>query len=272
MFITDDMEKTLANIKDPTKKIAWLAEHVKTPKSLHEYGVLRISRSIPIFGAVSMGILTAIDAVWKFAGWEQMLQAEAKALSFQKTWTQDVRVTLGYGLYVGALAAGAAAVVQVYGTWSNLYATGMVERAAGKEWAVRAGMALRVAGGLLAAMSAVVAVMDIADGVKSLSRKQWKLSGLEFLLGLTGIASAISALWAAFAVEGWATLVAGFSLTGWGLMLAVVLVALSMAIGLIKGDNFAQWLERCYWGKLTSGRYADSATEQSDFRRAMAGA
>jgi len=270
VFITDDMDKALANIKDPTKKIAWLAEHVKTPKSLHEYGVLKIGSSIPIYGAVSQGILTAIDAVWKFAGWEQMLQAEAQALSFQKTWTQDVRVSLGYGLYVGALAAGAGEVVRVYGTWQNMYATGMVQRVKGNELAARVGIALRVAGGLMAVVSGVVAVMDFADAIQSKERGQWTLAILQSISGITGIAAVAFAFWAAFAVDGWAKVVAGLSLAYWGLVLAVVLVALSMAIAHFKGDNFAQWLERCYWGLLESGRYTDSVTEQSDFDRAMA--
>ncbi|MGO4416988.1 hypothetical protein AB4Z27_28895, partial [Cupriavidus sp. KB_39] len=232
--------------------------------------VLKIGRSIPIYGAVSQGILTAIDAVWKFAGWEQMLQAEAQALSFQKTWTQDVRVSLGYGLYVGALAAGAGEVVRVYGTWQNMYATGMVQRVKGNELAARVGIALRVAGGLMAVVSGVVAVMDFADAIQSKERGQWTLAILQSISGITGIAAVAFAFWAAFAVDGWAKVVAGLSLAYWGLVLAVVLVALSMAIAHFKGDNFAQWLERCYWGLLESGRYTDSVTEQSDFDRAMA--
>ncbi|WP_454756844.1 hypothetical protein [Cupriavidus campinensis] len=270
MFITDDMEKTLANIKDPTKKIAWLAEHVKTPKSLHEYGVLRISRSIPIFGAVSMGILTAIDAVWKFAGWEQMLQAEAKALSFQKTWTQDVRVNLGYGLYLGALASGAAAVVQAYGTWRNLYATGMVKRATEERYATRARIALRVAGALTAVLAGVMAALDFVDAAQSMDNGQWALMGLQLAAGTGGAIAASLVISAAFAPAGSATMVAGLTLTVWGLVLAVVLVAISIAIDYVRGDNFAQWLERCYWGRLESGRYADFPTEQSDFSRVMA--
>jgi hypothetical protein len=266
------MEKTLANIKDPTKKIAWLAEHVKTPKSLHEYGVLKIGSSIPIYGAVSQGILTAIDAVWKFAGWEQMLQAEAQALSFHKTWQNDVRVSLGFGLYVGALGLGVGNAVKAYGTWRNVYATGMLERAAGKELAVRAGKALRMTGGLMAALSGVAAAMDLVDAVQSAGRGQWALTILHLTSVGAGVSAAVFAFSAAFGPAGSATVVAGLSLTGWSLVLAVLLVALNMAIGHVRGDSFAQWLERCYWGELASGRYADSSTEQSDFSQAMAGA
>lgn len=45
-----------------------------------------------------------------------------------------------------------------------------------------------------------------------------------------------------------------------------------VVIDKVEGDTFAQWLERCYWGKLASGRYTNSATEQADFNQAMAGA
>jgi hypothetical protein len=44
-----------------------------------------------------------------------------------------------------------------------------------------------------------------------------------------------------------------------------------MAIDHVRGDSFAQWLERSYWGKSESGRYADSAAEQADFNTVMAG-
>jgi hypothetical protein len=56
------------------------------------------------------------------------------------------------------------------------------------------------------------------------------------------------------------------------LLLSVVLVALAMAIDHFKGDAFAQWMERCYWGKLPSGRYTDPGTEKSDFSQLVAGA
>ncbi|KWK42500.1 hypothetical protein WT81_01150 [Burkholderia stagnalis] len=65
----------------------------------------------------------------------------------------------------------------------------------------------------------------------------------------------------------------GLSLTWWGVVLAVVLVALGMLIDHLKGDIFSQWLERTYWGVLpVSSRYAESKIEQADFGKAMAGA
>jgi hypothetical protein len=272
VFITEDMHKKLSNIMDPTKKVAWLVANVTTPATVHEYAVLRIQTRLPVFAAVSEGILTAIDAVCKYAGWQKMLEDEATALSFEKTLAQDIRVTLGGALYVGAMGTGVGNVVKAYGTWRNLYATGMAERIAGEQLAGRAGLALRVAGALTAVVSGVVGAMDVVDSNESRHRKQWGLMILQAGSGLAGIASAGTAFWAAVAVDGGATIVAGLSLTGWGLLLAVVLVALAMAIDHFKGDAFAQWMERCYWGKLPSGRYTDPGTEKSDFSQLMAGA
>jgi hypothetical protein len=170
------------------------------------------------------------------------------------------------------MGTGVGNVVKAYGTWRNLYATGMAERIAGEQLAGRAGLALRVAGALTAVVSGVVAVMDIVDGAKRVSPEDWKLGGLQIFSGAIGVTAAFFSVWAAVAVEGGVTIFAGLSLTGWGLLLAVVLVALAMAIDHFKGDAFAQWMERCYWGKLPSGRYTDPGTEKSDFSQLMAGA
>jgi hypothetical protein len=127
-----------------------------------------------------------------------------------------------------------------------------------------------VAGALTAAVAGVISAMDLADGVVGLLHKQWALGGLQLLSGLTGNVAAGFAFWAAVAAEGGATMVGILSLTGWGLVLAVALVALGMAIDRVLGDNFAQWLERSYWGRRGSGRYTDPAAEQADFNQAMA--
>ncbi|WP_213778176.1 hypothetical protein [Caballeronia sp. dw_276] len=270
VFITDDMHKELANITDPTKKVAWLVANVTTPATAHEYAVLRIQTKLPVFAAVSEGILTAIDIACKYAGWNQMLVDEAKALSFQKTWAQDVRVTLGGALYVGAMGTGVGNVVKAYGTWRNLYATGMAERIAGEQLAGRAGIALRVAGALTAAVSGGVAAMDLADANRSRSVGKYELAGLQLLSGLAGIAAAVFSILAGGSA-GSAAVVGGLSVTGWGVLLAIVLVALAMAIDHIRGDAFAQWLERCYWGTLDAGRYSDPDRERTDFNKAMTG-
>ncbi len=271
VFITDDMHKDLANIPDPTRKVAWLVERVKMPRDMHEYGVLKIQHRLPMFGAVSEGILTAIDATFKYAGWNQMLSDEAKALTFQKTWSQDVRVGLGGALYVGAMGTGLGNVVKAYGTWRNLYATGMAEQLAGQKLVAQAGVALRVAGAVTAAVSGVVAAMDLVDGGTSLYNKQWALGGLAIASSGVGVVSASFAFWAAVGIQGGATVVAGLTLTGWGVVLAVAMLAIAMAIDYVRGDSFSQWLERTYWGKLESRRYIDFDAQQADFNAAMVG-
>jgi hypothetical protein len=109
------------------------------------------------------------------------------------------------------------------------------------------------------------------DANESRLTQKWGLMTLQLWAGAIGITAAGVAFWATFTGGGGATVVAGLSLTGWGVVLAVALVALAMTIDHVKGDNFAQWLERCYWGALGSGRYTDSGIEQSDFNQSMAG-
>lgn len=51
-----------------------------------------------------------------------------------------------------------------------------------------------------------------------------------------------------------------------------VLVALALWISAVKGDNVAQWLARCYWGKLgEKARYTNASQQQVDFDKLMAG-
>ncbi|WP_185646327.1 hypothetical protein, partial [Burkholderia stagnalis] len=222
---------------------------------------------------VSAGVLAMIDGACKFAGWKALLESEEKALSFQKTGQQDLRETLGGAMFVGSIAVGVGTVVKAYGTWRNLYATGMAERAAGERLAARADIALRAVGVVNAVVWGVSAAMDFADVVDSWYQNKWGLMMLQGISGFVGVLAAGLAGWAAFAAAGGATMLFGLSLTGWGVVLAVVLVALGMLIDHIKGDIFSQWLERTYWGVLpTPSRYDEPKVEQSDFNKAMAGA
>ncbi|KVD88686.1 hypothetical protein WS63_17145 [Burkholderia stagnalis] len=222
---------------------------------------------------MSAGALAMIDGMCKFAGWKALLESEEKALSFQKTGQQDLRETLGGAMFVGSIAVGVGTVVKAYGTWRNLYATGMAERAAGERLAARADIALRAVGVVNAVVWGVSAAMDFADFAESWKQKKWSLAGFQFFSGAVGSFAAAIAGWAAFSVTGGGTILLGLSLTVWGLILAVVLVAIGMAIDYVKGDIFSQWLERTYWGVLpVPSRYGEPKVEQSDFSKAMAGA
>jgi uncharacterized MAPEG superfamily protein len=276
VFLSPEIVEALAQVRGHTQKIDALLANVKTPKNLHDYGVLRVSTRPALHSAISEGILTVIDATFKYAGWKQLLEDEAKVLSFHKNWQQDTRETLGGALYMGAIATGLGNVVKIYGTWRNLYAAGMVEPlpqpTAARKLVARAEWALRVTGVVVAGISGVAAAMDVVDAYGSYQNEKWGLLGLQLISGGLGVAAAGFAGWAAATELGGATLFLGLTLTWWSVILAVVLIALAWAIDKIKGDNIKQWLERTYWGALESGRYADAQAEQKDFEKLMAGA
>jgi hypothetical protein len=281
VFITPEMNRQLDAIKDPTQKIRWLVENVKTPKNLAEYGTLRVAKRMEFYGALSEGVLIAVDAIAKYANWQQCIRDEASALPSQKVWTQDVRVTTGGALFVGSLAMGAGNVVKAFGEWRSVYAVGMAEQLAGKRLAERATVALRWLGALTGAIAGVYAVMDIVDGFQS-GRAQWKLASLQIISGLVGVAAAVVSILAAVTPEASATVVATFGVIGItvssiltmvGFVLAVIFAAIAIWISKVNGDNFAQWLDRSYWGALDeSVRYGDANQEQADFEKAMAAA
>jgi hypothetical protein len=275
VFITPEMTRQLETIPDPTHKVAWLANNVKTPENLEQYGLLRVNLRLPQIGTVSEGALMVIDGLCKYAAWNQLLNDEARALSFQKTKGLDIRESLGRWMFVGAVGMGAGQIVKTYGAWCNIYATGMAEQKMAKKVVELATKALSVAGVANAVVTGVVSVMDIVDGVvvSGYQDHKWELAGLQLLSGGLGVASAGLAGWAAWTGVAGDTALMGLSVTGWGLALAVVLVATSMLVDHVKGDNFAQWLERTYWGALpAASRYTDAKTERSDFITAMAGA
>ncbi|RQY78607.1 hypothetical protein DF107_21285, partial [Burkholderia stagnalis] len=179
----------------------------------------------------------------------------------------------GGAMFVGSIAVGVGTVVKAYGTWRNLYATAMAERLAGERLAARADIALRVVGVVNAVVWGVSAAMDFVDADTAKRQQKEELRSLLFLSGGVGLLAAGISGWATFGAAGGARMLLGLSLTGWSLVLAVVLVALGMLIDHIKGDVFSQWLERTYWGVLpASSRYTESKIEQSDFSKAMMGA
>jgi hypothetical protein len=135
----------------------------------------------------------------------------------------------------------------------------------------KATKALRIGGVLAAAVSGTVAVMDLIDAQASAQEGKYELKWLQRLSGINGLAAASLAVWAAWA--GGETMFWILSLTGWGVVLAIVLTALATAIDKLKGDRSAQWLERSYWGSLPLDvRYASAVSERDDFTKLMVGA
>ncbi|WP_230963403.1 hypothetical protein, partial [Burkholderia stagnalis] len=166
-------------------------------------------------------------------------------------------------------AVGVGTVVKAYGTWRNLYATGMAERLAGERLAARADIALRAVGVVNAVVWGVSAAMDFADAHESERQGKYQLQWLQRISGTLGLIGAGLGIWAA--IYGGTTIFAGLSLTGWGLIIAVMLMALNMLVEKIKGDQISGWLERTYWGGLpAASRYTESRAEQADFEMIMA--
>jgi hypothetical protein len=275
-FLTPEIMEELAKTKGHNQKINHLLAAIKTPKNLHDYGVLRVATRPPLHSAISEGILTVVDTFFKLAGWTKMLEDEAKALNFQKTRQQDWRETMGAMLFYGAIVTGLGNVTKIYGTWRNLYAAGMAERAAqataAQKLVAKAEFALKVTGVVTAGISGVVAIFDFVDAYESHKQGKWDLRRLQIISGGVGLTAAVLAGWAAAAELGGATPFLWFTLTWWGLILAVVLVVLALAIDAVKSDNIKQWLERTYWGTLESGRYTEARAERKGFETMMAGA
>jgi len=267
VFVTDDMHKSIANIKDPTEKVRYLAAHAQSPQSLLEYGVMKVDSRKLLHGAVSEGVLTLIDGVCKWVAWKSVLEAEAKALSFQKDWKQDTRDVIGGVLLAGVLPAAVGNVVKGYGAWRNLYAMGLVERTAGDRVIKGATATLRWTGTVMGALAGVAAAMDLVDGIESGMDKQWGLAALQVVyggVGVTAAAVAIRAAWVGGEVAGWW----GLSWTGWGLILALVATAIGLWLNKFKGDDIAQWLERSFWGNHPG--YDSAEPQQRDFQKLMA--
>ncbi|KVP04554.1 T6SS effector BTH_I2691 family protein [Burkholderia stagnalis] len=246
VFITDEMHKDLSNIPDPTKKVTYLAEKVRSPKSLHEYGVLKVNTLLPKYGAVAEGALTAIDAMFKGLALEQILRNEAKALSFQKNWKLDFRKTVNTALFFGSVATGVANAVKIYGTWRNGYATGLTKQRAGAQMIRGASVGISALGTFTGFMFIAIAAIDFFDGMEN-QKNNKLLSNLQFTSAAIGAAGATASIGAAWL--GGEFMIGWLSLSGWGLLLILTGVAAGLTIEKIKGDDVAQWLEHCYWGK-----------------------
>lgn len=114
-----------------------------------------------------------------------------------------------------------------------------------------------------AVIGAVQALMDVVDASDSYKQAKLGLMWTQVISGIVGFGAAGLAIWAAFATGPLALI-----LIGVGLVLAVALLLISKVIDAIKGDEIAQWLERCYWGSNLDGfRINDTETEQEDFKK-----
>lgn len=52
-------------------------------------------------------------------------------------------------------------------------------------------------------------------------------------------------------------------------LLFVVVVVIGILIEYFKDNPVQDWLERCYWGVLTTQRYSDQFAEQAAYKQAL---
>lgn len=269
-FFTPGMSEELDAISDPSKKLAEIVRNVRMPDSLHAYGLLRIRRATPFFGAASEGVLAMIDTICKGIAWNQLLDDEAKAMSFQHAWHEDARRYLGAAAIMTSVGQSTLAVTKLVGTYRNVLATGLSERTVIVARVTRITKLIRVAGVVSSVLEGMEAITDIADGLESKKQKKYGLETLQFASGLTGITSVGVGGWSILTEEGIEIL--GFTLGGWGVILALLGWALSTIVDEVKGTLAMQWLERCYWGRLSvEFRYQDGKQSTQYFKKAIIG-
>ncbi len=267
VFLTEDMHKDLATISDPTEKIRHLVANAKSPRTVYEYGVMKVGTRLPVYGAAAEGVLTLIDGICKGVAWKTMHDDEAKALSFQKTRMQDTREVIGGLLFFGAAVSGVGNVAKMYGTWRNTYAMGLVDSLPGDKLVGRATTLLRWTGVVAGAASGFASAMDFGDAKDSYDARNAQLMWVQITSGTFGVIAAGITMRAAWV--GGDVLLGGLSLTGWGFVLTVIGFAIGLSVDKVKGDNTAQWLERCYWGNHP--RFSGATEQDSAFQKLVTG-
>lgn len=278
VFLTADHHPKLADISDPTEKIRYLAANVKAPANLDEYGLLSFGARKSSYGAIAEGVLTVIDATFKYKALVNLQGDEAKAMSFQKTGVQDTRIRLNKYLFMGAIATGATNTTRMYATWRSTRAMGLTIAKGGDKLVERATLAVRVAGTVTGVLTIFLGLTDLADAIQERRENNYRLAflyGISSAVGVGTGAATIAASWAggdAFVMSTvvravvlrltWNELLFALAVLGW---------AISWYIDKTKGDNVAQWLERCYWGN-SHARFGNANQEQQSFQTLMAGA
>lgn len=110
------------------------------------------------------------------------------------------------------------------------------------------GRAFSAIGGIL------ISVVDFTRAWREKQRGNEKMATLYFISGVAGLGLSIAVL-------------AGSLLFSVFFLVALVIVTLAI---MIDGDNSKHaWLERCYWGRLTSERYEDVDVESREYQLAI---
>ncbi|MBC7956968.1 MAG: hypothetical protein H7Y33_14000, partial [Cytophagales bacterium] len=68
-----------------------------------------------------------------------------------------------------------------------------------------------------------------------------------------------------------ATVLLALGSTGWGLIVVIALIGWSFVMTQLVDNKVEDWLERSVWGSLPRQRYGNLATEETEFKKALAG-
>lgn len=212
---------------------------------------IRWKRLLP--GAAALGIITGCLQI---AALTKLADDVDKAMAHEANENQW-RFHTSLGALAGTLA-------ETTGKWSKSAAT------TGARYAVRLertiGSWLRIGGKALGICAGVV--MAVWDGWRGWQEIQ-EGSGVGWLY----IGSAAGSLAAAVMFTGWAATILGIGLaTGIGIILVVLLIAISVLIEIFKDNKLQDWLERCHFGTFAHGdRYQDPELEIEELNIALEG-
>jgi hypothetical protein len=233
------------------QRATWLASHIRTPEQFGELANnnWRIRLSNPGAGmSVLKGgipyVAGLVGAILQYNAMQKLAEDDGKAMKHE---AQEAL----WRLRAGVMALGGT-ITELAGMAVEKLAVAVPRMARGFAWV---GNALQVIGrgaGLAGAL--VMAWMDFQKASEASAEKQSGLAWAYASSGVVGIAAAAAILF------GW---------TGIGLILVVVLVAVTVLIEYFKDNKLQDWLERCIWGAGPAAPYESSEIEMAQFKQAV---
>lgn len=99
----------------------------------------------------------------------------------------------------------------------------------------------------------IIAVLDLNQARLEFSEGNVIVGGLYVLSAAVGLLM----VWAVYV-----------GMTGWGIVIAIVMFVIAGLIAWLADDKIQDWLERCYWGSLSDERYGDVEEEMEELKLA----
>jgi hypothetical protein len=99
----------------------------------------------------------------------------------------------------------------------------------------------------------IIAVLDLNQARLEFSEGNVIVGGLYVLSAAVGLLM----VWAVYV-----------GMTGWGIVIAIVMFVIAGLIAWLADDKIQDWLERCYWGSLSDERYGDVEEEMEQLKLA----